>query len=132
MISTDQLLADIAREHLLIPTLETRRSSLDFHEVSVWCVVEALRAAYDAGVNSVRKQSAELDIHALLEERRQVAVIWCVEDVQYVRPDLGDDQAWQVLQRCKRLHDCELGFTWLLIETVADDLFPAPEKGDGQ
>jgi hypothetical protein len=66
----------------------------------------------------------ELAIHELLATRRQVAVIWCIEDVQGVRPDLGDDQAWTVLQQCRKVHDCEFGFTWLLIETVADDLFP--------
>ena len=46
----DKLFADIAREHLLIETLEVRRSdSLDFHDVSVWGVDRALRAAYEAG-----------------------------------------------------------------------------------
>ncbi len=73
-----------------------------------------------------------VDIHQLLAERCEIAIIWSIEDVQGVRPDLNEDQAWQVLQRCERLQDCELGFNWLLIETVADDLFPAPEKGDGQ
>ena len=48
--SRDQQLAAIARTILDIPTLETRRSdSLDFHEVSVWCLKEALEAAYRAG-----------------------------------------------------------------------------------
>jgi len=37
-------LAQIAREHLHIETLETRRSdSLDFHDVSVWGVKAARR-----------------------------------------------------------------------------------------
>jgi len=65
-----------------------------------------------------------IDVHQLLEDRRQVAVIWCTEDVQEVRPDLTDDEAWQVLQRCHKIHDCEVGLSWLLIETVADDIFP--------
>jgi hypothetical protein len=43
----------IAREHLRIETLETRRSdSLDFHDVSVWGVRDALEAAYKAGANA--------------------------------------------------------------------------------
>jgi hypothetical protein len=71
-----------------------------------------------------QSESATFDIHQLLEQRREVAVIWCVEDVQSVRPDLNDDQAWKVLQRCRHVHDCEVGFNWLLIEIVADDLFP--------
>lgn len=77
-------------------------------------------------------QEEPVDIHALLEQRRQVAVIWSVEDVQSVRPGLNDDQAWEVLQQCSKVHDCEVGFTWLLIEYVADDLFPSTKEGVGQ
>jgi hypothetical protein len=41
----------IAREILRIETLETRKSdSLDFHEVAVWSVKEALETAYRAGI----------------------------------------------------------------------------------
>lgn len=47
---TDQTIARIARDVLRIETLETRKSdSLDFHEVAVWSVKEALEAAYRAG-----------------------------------------------------------------------------------
>ena len=70
----------------------------------------------------------EIDIDELLIRRKQVAVIWSVEDVQSVRRDLTDAQSWEVLQQCRQVHDCELGFNWLLIETVADDLFPEPES----
>ena len=46
-------LAEIARRVLSIPTLETRYSdSLDFHDVAVWCVREALERAYDLGRES--------------------------------------------------------------------------------
>jgi hypothetical protein len=51
MTNLDLILTQIANEHLDIPTLETRRSdSLDFHDVAVWQVREALQAAYMAGV----------------------------------------------------------------------------------
>ena len=47
----DQLLTDIAKKHLNIETLETRNSDrLDFHDVAVWCLKDALQAAYDAGL----------------------------------------------------------------------------------
>ena len=69
-----------------------------------------------------------IDIHAVLAERRQVAVIWSVEDVEGIRPDLSGDQAWEVLQRCRDKHDCEYGFTWDYIRDVAGDLFPMPRK----
>lgn len=48
--STADLLTRIAEQHLGIPTLEERKSDrLDFHDVSVWGVKDALEAAYDAG-----------------------------------------------------------------------------------
>ena len=46
----DQQLEQIAKEHLLIETLKTQHSdSLDFHDVSVWGVKAALKAAFEAG-----------------------------------------------------------------------------------
>lgn len=56
----DTILAGIAREHLHIPTLETRRSdSLDFHNVAVWQIEAALKAAFAAGTRSTSKSAAE-------------------------------------------------------------------------
>jgi len=70
-------------------------------------------------------------IDSLLAYRRQVAVRWSVSDVQNVRPDLSDEQCWIVLLACRNRHDCECGFTWELIETVASTLFgAAPENGE--
>jgi hypothetical protein len=52
----DALLTQIAQEHLFIDTLETQNSdSLDFHDVSVWGVKEALIAAYQAGLAAGQK-----------------------------------------------------------------------------
>ena len=49
-------LATIAREVLRIETLETRNSDgLDFHEVSVWGLRDALRLAYEAGAKAARQ-----------------------------------------------------------------------------
>lgn len=79
---------------------------------------------------SATQDYSDIDIYELLAQRRQVAIIWDIEDVQNMRPDLNDDQAWQVLQRCEKHHDCETGFTWLLIELVAEDLFPCPEGNE--
>ena len=54
-MSIDQHVANIAKQHLGIETLEERKSdSLDFHEVSVWSVEAALRAAFAAGAASAR------------------------------------------------------------------------------
>ena len=53
MVTPDQHLSEIAREHLGIPTLGTRNSdSLDFYDVPVWGILAALEAAYDAGAKA--------------------------------------------------------------------------------
>lgn len=47
----DTLLTRIAQQHLRIETLESRRrDSLDFHEISVLELRDALEAAYRAGI----------------------------------------------------------------------------------
>ena len=51
----DELLAAIAYEKLGFTTLETRNSdSLDFRDVAVWSVKDALEAAYRAGVDAAK------------------------------------------------------------------------------
>jgi hypothetical protein len=56
MNQLDQLLTQIAQQHLRIETLEARRSdSLDFHDVAVWRLSDALEAAFNAGVEQARK-----------------------------------------------------------------------------
>ncbi len=55
-MTKDEVFTQIARKHLRIETLETRkRDCLDFHDVAVWCVKDALEEAYEAGRKSVRK-----------------------------------------------------------------------------
>src|SRR5690242_11815802 len=108
MKQIDDLLTEVARKHLLIETLEERhRDSLDFHDVNVVCVKDALLAAYRAGAEAARASGAataeantdgglpdpaEIDVHALLAARRQIASIWSVEDVQSVRSGLTEHQ----------------------------------------
>jgi nickel-dependent lactate racemase len=46
----DTIVKEIAKKHLLIPSLEVRnRDALDFHDVHVIGVKLALEAAYEAG-----------------------------------------------------------------------------------
>ncbi|HEX4000987.1 MAG TPA: hypothetical protein VHX65_20750 [Pirellulales bacterium] len=59
----DRTLTEIASKHLNIPTLRTRKSdSLDFHDVSVWAVRSALKAAFDAGTRSAGKNAESQDL----------------------------------------------------------------------
>ncbi|MBY4834249.1 hypothetical protein C6P92_05290 [Burkholderia multivorans] len=56
MNQLDTLLTQIAQQHLRIETLETRKSdSLDFHDLAVWCLRDALEAAFNTGVEQGRK-----------------------------------------------------------------------------
>ena len=46
----NKLITQIAQQHLPIETLETRHSDdLDFHDIAVWQIESALRAAFEAG-----------------------------------------------------------------------------------
>ena len=46
----NQLMTEIAQQHLLLETLETRHSdSLHFHDLAVWQIKSALKAAFEAG-----------------------------------------------------------------------------------
>lgn len=48
----EKILGAIAKEHLAMETLETQNSdSLDFKEVAVWSVKDALIAAFEAGAS---------------------------------------------------------------------------------
>lgn len=69
------------------------------------------------------QELTDLEIHDLLATRREVAVIWCVEDVQEIRPDLTDGQCWEVLKVVRRNHDCTIGINWDVLKCQADLLF---------
>jgi hypothetical protein len=74
-----------------------------------------------------------IDINAYLAKRHQIAVTWCVADVLEVRPDLSDNEAWEVLQTAKKYHDCDCGITWDTLRIHADYLFgTTPETDDAE
>jgi hypothetical protein len=51
MNQIDTILTLIAQKHLGIDTLQTRHAdSLDFHDTAVWCLRDALEAAFKAGI----------------------------------------------------------------------------------
>jgi len=72
------------------------------------------------------KGTNKIDIHSILAERREIAIVWDITDVQEVRPDLTDDQAWEVLQQVESKQDANIGVTWETLECVAEDLFGFP------
>ncbi|MBF0354953.1 MAG: hypothetical protein HQL43_06945 [Alphaproteobacteria bacterium] len=51
MSQRDKVISEIASKILGLETLESRkRDSLDFHDLSVWSIKEALSAAFEAGL----------------------------------------------------------------------------------
>jgi hypothetical protein len=61
----DQMLTQIAHDHLGIPTLQPRASdALDFHEIAVWQIRNALAAAFNAGVEAT-ELPARFDIYQI-------------------------------------------------------------------
>jgi hypothetical protein len=76
--------------------------------------------AHDVLLNHVESQTVE----------RYIDDRWYTSDVQEVRPDLSDDQAWAVLQEIKRTHDATIGINWDVINCTADNLFPLLENED--
>lgn len=49
-MTKEDIFTQIAQHHLNIETLETRKSDgLDFHDVAVWSIKDALEAAFEAG-----------------------------------------------------------------------------------
>lgn len=80
--------------------------------------------------SSTENEPVDVNFHVeqLLAKHRSIAAIWCIDDVKGVRPDLTDDQAWEVLEQVGRKHDAEWGINWTTLETTADDLFPKPSS----
>lgn len=53
-----------------------------------------------------------------------ISIVWHVEDVLHVRPDLTKEQAAVVLESLHDNHDATIGINWDVIECHAESLFP--------
>jgi hypothetical protein len=71
------------------------------------------------------------DIRTHLAETGRLAVIWNVEDVKSVRPELTEAQCLEVLDACERKHDANIGINWTVIVTHAEWLFPEADSDAG-
>jgi len=85
----------------------------------------------EEAIDNIRKfrpervmHQADVDIGELLAEHHAIPIVWDSQHVRDQRPDLTDEQAWEVLQECQRswerLNDPMLE----TIRQVADNLFP--------
>lgn len=76
------------------------------------------------------KRNFNRNVRALIDALRRppdedsISLIWHVDDVLSVRPDLTKAQAREVLQAVPDRHDANYGVTWDTLEIVANDLFP--------
>jgi hypothetical protein len=64
------------------------------------------------------------------DPKREIAIIWAVEDVQEIRPDLSDTEAFAVLTAVERDHDCNHGICWDTLSSAAGELYPEPEADE--
>lgn len=63
------------------------------------------------------------DVHDELADRKAIAAVWDCSDVLSVRPDLTDEQAWEVLRAVESFHDADVGISWEVLKVHADRLF---------
>ncbi|PRE52156.1 hypothetical protein C6P97_07645 [Burkholderia multivorans] len=64
--AANQQLAEIAATTLGLETLETRHADrLDFHDTAVWCIRDALEAAWLAGAAYAGRHTSQNDPHAI-------------------------------------------------------------------
>jgi hypothetical protein len=73
--------------------------------------------------------NADLRIQEALTACGMIAVTWCIADVKGIRPDLMDDECWDVLQEAKDKHDADWGITWSFLQDIAAELF-SPDASD--
>ena len=67
------------------------------------------------------------DHYELTDKRYAMAIIWQIDDVLSIRPDLTEEQAGEVLGRVEDIHDASIGVSWDTLECCADDLYPEGE-----
>lgn len=67
-------------------------------------------------------------MHLHFAEQRQIAIVWGIDDVLTVRPDLSDTEAWQVLLAAKASHDARFGINSDVVKVTAETVYgPPPE-----
>jgi hypothetical protein len=70
------------------------------------------------------RRRAAKTLREMMQQQQVIGLLWNIDDVRSLRPDLDDDQAWSVLQRVDDQKDATLGITWDTLEWAAQDLFP--------
>lgn len=65
--------------------------------------------------------------YADLQNGEAIALVWNVEDVRQMRPDLTTDEAAEVLSMVYERHDASFGVNWEVLTDQANTLFPVSQ-----
>jgi hypothetical protein len=68
-------------------------------------------------------------LYAMAQQLGMIAILWDVNDVKALRPDLTREQCFAVLEQAFYEHDAYIGITWEVLYTNAEYLFPEPDEG---
>jgi hypothetical protein len=74
------------------------------------------------GKHKMKKNSTEKN------RELSIAIVWHIDDVLQVRPELSREQAFEVLKQAKRYHDANVGINWEVLATHAEMLFAEREE----
>ena len=102
-------------------------------------VENALSFYVEEGISSDKKAQKILDKSwNIVKEKRNygygyddtnsIAIVWEIDDIRNIRPDLTDDECMEVLGYIDRKHDATLGITYDTLEWHCDYLFPVKEE----
>ena len=69
---------------------------------------------------------SEIDVGELLQEQRIIADFWHLEDVRERRPDLDNNQCWNVLKLCHEHLQADHNYRIRWIESAAEELYGPP------
>lgn len=77
------------------------------------------------------KHVGYVEVRDYFKREHMIYTAWDADDIQNVRPDLTDEQAWEVLQYVERKHDAEVGINWHALEWGAEELYGlAPDEDE--
>ena len=82
----------------------------------------------DTRINADELASIKRDVRQLMANYLGIAVFWTAEDVRLIRPDLSDEEAFEVLSEVNDNYDPASGITSTTIKATADELFSIPSK----
>lgn len=59
-----------------------------------------------------------MDIEKRFEEEGSIIIIWNIEDVQEIDPDISDELALEVLKTARDRHNANIGINWGVLEDI--------------